>query len=276
MMMSELSPSHQPDFDEIVVLIWNVKQRTLQAVNTALVDLYWRVGEYISRKIQSAEWGDGVVDELARFIAREHRDLKGFTRRNLYRMRQFYETYAGNLKVSPLVTQIHPSAPEVFRDSYLMEFLDLPEPYEESDLQLGLVQNLKSFLLELGREFCFVGEHYRLQVGMKDFYIDLLFFHRGLRCLVAFELKVQDFQPAHLGQLNFYLEALDREVKLPDENPSVGILLCKSRDQDVVEYAMNRTLSPALVAEYQTQLPNKALLQERLGLIEASINEEDD
>jgi predicted nuclease of restriction endonuclease-like (RecB) superfamily len=166
--------------------------------------------------------------------------------------------------VSPVVTQLYPVAPQVFKDSYLLDFLDLPEPFDEHDLQKGLVRNLKRFLLELGHDFCFVGEQYRLQVGGKDFLLDLLFYHRELRCLVAFELKIEDFKPGHLGQLSFYLEALDRDVRKPHENPSVGVLLCKSKDREVVEYALNRTLSPALVAEYETKLPNRDLLLAKL------------
>jgi predicted nuclease of restriction endonuclease-like (RecB) superfamily len=266
-----------------------------------------------------------VVEQLADYLARNHPDLKGFTRRNLFRMRQFYETYQGNEKVSPLVTQLpwthnllilsrckrpkerefylklalrerwskrelerqlagalfertvlappkvsavltqlHPEAAAVFKDSYLIEFPDLPSPYSEDDLQRGLVANLRRFLLELGGDFTFVGERFRLQVGGKDFFVDLLFFHRGLSCLVTFELKIEEFEPGHLGQLEFYLEALDRDIRKPHENATIGVLLCATKDREVVEYALSRTLSPALVAEYQTRLPDKKLLQAKL------------
>jgi hypothetical protein len=120
------------------------------------------------------------------------------------------------------------------------------------------------FLLELGSDFAFLGEQVRLQVGGRDFVLDLLFFHRSLRCLIAFELKITDFQPEHLGKLEFYLEALDRDLRKPDEGPSIGVLLCATRDAEVVEYALSRSLSPTLIAEYQTQLPDKKLLQDRL------------
>ena len=251
--------------------------------------------------------------------------MKGFTRRNLFRMRQFYEAYpepqlvtalltqlpwTHNLiilsrskrpeerefylkmaaqekwssrelerqydaalferailtptKVSPLVRQIHPDAGSVFKDSYLVEFLDLPAAHLESELQRGLLTQLRQFLLELGRDFCFIGSEYPLQVGKQDFALDLLFFHRGLNCLVAIELKTTRFSPEHLGQLNFYLEALDRDHKKPHENPAIGLLLCASKDDEVVEYALSRSLSPALVAQYQTQLPDKKLLQAKL------------
>ncbi len=152
----------------------------------------------------------------------------------------------------------------MFRDSYLVEFLQLPPTHAEADLQKGLVSQLKQFLLELGRDFCFVGSEYTLQVGGKDFALDLLFFHRGLNALVAIELKVEEFQPEHLGKLEFYLEALDRDVKKPHEQPAVGVLLCATKNAEVVEYALSRSMSPAVVAEYRTKLPEKALLQAKL------------
>ena len=312
-------------FAEIVDLIVATRQRAVQTVNATLIDLYWQVGAIISRKIAAAEWGDGVVAQLAEHIARTQPGLRGFTRRNLFRMRQFYEAYRDDeivsalltqlpwthhliilsqskrdeerdfylrtairekwskrelerqfkaalferavlspAKVSPLVTQIHPQALNVFRDAYLVEFLALPEAHSELDLHRGLLNRLKDFLIELGRDFCFVGSEFPLQVGKRDFALDLLFFHRGLNCLVAIELKVGRFEPEYLGKLGFYLEALDRDVKKPHENPAIGVLLCASKDDEVVEYALSRSLSPALIAEYQTQLPDKKLLQAKL------------
>ena len=151
-----------------------------------------------------------------------------------------------------------------FKDSYIFEFLNLQEPYKENDLQKALLSQMKSFVLELGKDFLFVGEEFKLQVGNSDFSVDLLFFHRGLQCLIAFELKNDNFKPEHLGQLNFYLEALDRNIKRENENPSIGILLCKNKEKEVVEYALNRSLSPALVSQYKLQLPDKGLLQQKL------------
>jgi predicted nuclease of restriction endonuclease-like (RecB) superfamily len=176
----------------------------------------------------------------------------------------FERTVLNPVKVTPLVTQSHPNVLDVFRDAYVLEFLDLPEQHTEADLQGGLLRQLKDFLIELGRDFCFVGSEYPLQVGGRDFALDLLFFHRGLNCLVAVELKVGRFEPEYLGKLNFYLEALDRDERKPHEKPAIGVLLCASKDDEVVEYALNRSLSPALIAEYQTQLPDKALLQAKL------------
>ncbi len=161
----------------------------------------------------------------------------------------------------------HPSAEiisQIFRDKYIFEFLELPEPYSENDLKKGLVKRLKEFILEIGRDFTFIGEEYRIQVGMKDYYLDLLFFHRELQCLVVFELKIVDFQPEFLGKLNFYLEALDREVKKPHENPTIGVLLCTENDKEVVEFALSRSISPTLIAEYETKLIDKNLLRRML------------
>lgn len=146
----------------------------------------------------------------------------------------------------------------------MVEFLDLPQGHAEADLHQGLLQQLKNFLIELGRDFCFVGSEYPLQVGGRDFALDLLFFHRGLNCLVAIELKVGRFEPEYLGKLGFYLEALDRNVKKPHEQAAIGVLRCANKDEEVVEYALSRSLSPALIAAYQTQLPDKALLQAKL------------
>ena len=176
----------------------------------------------------------------------------------------FERTMIGNSKLSTALRETDQDVTNTFKDSYIFEFLSLPELHSESELQTGLVRQMKNFILELGKNFLFIGEKYKLQVGNSDFYIDLLFYHRGLQCLVAFELKADKFKPGHLGQLNFYLEALDRGVKKPNENPSIGILLCKYKDSEVVEYALSRSLSPTMVSEYKTQLPDKKLLQQKL------------
>jgi predicted nuclease of restriction endonuclease-like (RecB) superfamily len=182
--MSQLTTT---SFTEIVHLIAAAKQRAIQAVNTSLIDLYWQVGEIISRKIASAEWGDGVVNQLADHIAQTQPGLRGFTKANLFRMRQFYETYKCDSMVSPLVTQLQPTALSEFKDAYMLEFLGLQGDHSESDLHQGLLAKLKAFLGELGRDFCFVGSQFPVQVGGRDFALDLRFFHRSLNCLVAIE-----------------------------------------------------------------------------------------
>ncbi len=176
----------------------------------------------------------------------------------------FERTIIGNSKLSTSLRESNHDISNTFKDSYVFEFLNLPEPYSESDLQRGLVRQMKNFILEIGKDFLFIGEEYKLQVGNSDFFIDLLFYHRGLQCLVAFELKADKFKPDHLGQLNFYLESLDRDIKKPNENPSIGVLLCKDKDSAVVEYALSRSLSTTMVSEYKTQLPDKKLLKQKL------------
>ena len=317
----------ESSFAEVVGLIEQARQRAYQAVNSELVGLYWRIGEYISTKLAAAVWGEGVVDSLAQHVARTMPGQRGFTRRNLFRMRQFFEAYSmadkkvtalltqlpwtHNLiiltqskrpeerefylrlaaqekwtsrelerqyslgsferavlspaKVSAALTQMHGAAAgAAFKDAYSVEFLDLQAGHTEADLHSGLLGQLRTFLIELGRDFCFVGSEFPVQVGGRDFALDLLFFHRGLNCLVAIELKVDRFEPEHLGKLNFYIEALDRDVRKPHENPAIGVLLCASKDTEVVEYALSRALSPALVAQYQTQLPDKQMLATKL------------
>jgi predicted nuclease of restriction endonuclease-like (RecB) superfamily len=176
----------------------------------------------------------------------------------------FERTMLGTAVHSPVSKDAGNDIAHAFKDSYVFEFLNLPEPHNETDLQRGLIRQMKHFILELGKDFLFMDEEYRIQVGNSDFHLDLLFYHRGLQCLVAIELKADKFKPEHLGQLNFYLEALDRDVKKPNENPSIGVLLCKDKDTEVVEYSLSRSLSPTMVAAYRTQLPDKQLLQQKL------------
>ncbi len=334
--MSNTIPQHTQAFGEVLSDIQQTRQKVFAQVNTALIDLYWQVGKTISDKVQSEAWGKGVVRELAHYIAQNAPDIKGFSDKNLWRMKQFYETYAtdeklptlvralpwthntiifsrcksaeerayylelssterytsrelerqidaaqfersaiGQPKLSAPLRELHPNIQHAFKDNYVLEFLGLPDTHSENDLQKSLVKYMKAFVLELGKDFLFVGEAFRLQVGNQDFYIDLLFYHRGLSALVAFELKIGKFLPEHLGQLNFYLEALDRDVKKPHENPSIGILLCRDKDDEVVEYALARNLSPTLVAQYQLQLPDKKLLQAKLHQLFAEMRDWD-
>ena len=177
----------------------------------------------------------------------------------------YERTTLSDQKLSSAMAQLPQSADGVFKDSYVFEFLDLPIPYKEKDLQFALISSLKDFILELGVGFTFIGQEYKVEVGNKNFSIDLLFFHRALQCLVAFELKINEFSPQRLGQLEFYLEALDRDVKLPNENPSIGVLLCREKNDEVVEYALSRSMSPAIIADFETKLLPKKLLQNKLN-----------
>lgn len=151
-----------------------------------------------------------------------------------------------------------------FRDNYLLDFLQLPQGHSEKDLRKAILSNLKKFILEIGKDFILIGEEYPVQAGKDDFFIDLLFFHRELRCLVPIELKIDRFKPEYIGKMDFYLEVLDRDFRKSHENSSIGILLCKEKDDEIVEIAMSRTISPTLVATYETQLIDKALLRSKL------------
>ena len=149
-------------------------------------------------------------------------------------------------------------------DTYSLEFLNLPEAFSEKDLKNAILKELKKFILEIGKDFTYLGDEYRLQVGNHDYYIDLLFYNRTLSCLVVFELKLGEYKPEYLGKMNFYLEALDRDIKKKNENPSVGIILCSTKDKDVVEYSMSRNMSKTLIAEYKLNLIDKKILKDKL------------
>jgi len=316
----------EKQFSEVLKLIQKAKERAIMSVNTELIDLYWNIGKYISQKTEKARWGKGIVEQLADFLQRKEPELRGFSAQNIWRMKQFYETYkdtpilstllrelnwSNNLHIlnktkrleekefyirlaiqekysvrelerqidsglfervtlseatlSPVLRKIHPAATDIFRDEYFLDLMALPKDHSEMDLQKAIVINLKEFILEFGKDFAFVGEQYRVQVGNKDFYIDLLFYHRTLQCLVAFDLKIDDFKPEYLGKMDFYLEALDTDVKKAHEKPSVGIILCKSKDNQVVEYSLRRSISPSLVAKYETELFDKKILERKLN-----------
>lgn len=316
---------YNEQFQKVVNIIESAKERAYRKVNEELITMYRDIGEYISKQSKNSSYGDAFVQKLADFFSENYPELKGFNRRGLYRMKQFYELYQGEEKVSPLVTQLSWSnhlkimsacktmderifymnmcikerlskrelerqidsgyyerymlsqnpqslaletakkaTGNIFLDNYVLDFLDVPDSMSEHDLQKSIIRNLKDFILEIGKDFTFVGEEYRVQVGNHDFFIDLLFYHRGLSCLVAFELKIGEFKPEYVGQINLYLEALDREVKKENENPSVGIILCASKNDEVVEFVLSRSLSPTMVAEYNLKLIDKKLLQKKL------------
>ena len=325
------------NFTEIINMIETRRNSAYKKINEELIGLYWDFGEYISKKINDSSWGDKIVDKLEVFMKKEYPTLKGFNKRGIYRMKQFYETYKDYPIVSPLVTQIswtnnliilsstntieekefyirmciknNYSKRELDRqitsgyyqrymlsdgnatenlkkvigeedypntkilDTYSLEFLDLPNNYSEKDLKKSIISNMKDFILEIGKDFSYVGEEYRVQVGNEDFFIDVLFFNRTLRCLVAFELKIGKFKPEYISKMDFYLEALDRQEKKENENPSVGVILCSSKDEQVVEYAMSRSMSPTMVSQYSLKLIDKKLLEDKLKEIKEIVEE---
>ena len=177
----------------------------------------------------------------------------------------YYERFMlSNGNMLPAIQKAKQETHNLFLDKYVLEFLDAPKGGNERDFQKSILENLKNFVLEIGKDFSFIGNEYRVQVGNHDYYIDLLFYHRGLSCLVAFELKIGEFKPEYIGKMNLYLEALDREVKKQTENLSVGVILCASKDDEVVEFALSRSLSPIMVSEYTLKLIDKNLLQKKL------------
>lgn len=310
------------NFDQVIEIIEKARENAFRKVNEELILMYQAVGKYLSENANESSYGESYIDSMASYIQEKFPGIKGFTRRGLYRMKQFYEMYADNEKVSPLVTQLSwtnhllimsgcksdeerefymrlaikerytkrqlerqmdsgyyerymlskdkllpeqvQSEVNPFLDSYVIEFLDLPANFIEKDLRKGLIAGMKQFMLEIGKDFTYIDEEYTIIVGGEDYHVDLLFYHRSLHCLVAIELKTGKFKPEYVSKMDFYLEGLDRQVKKPDENPSVGLILCASKNDEVVEYAMSRTLSPLMVSEYQLQLPDKEVLRKKL------------
>jgi len=227
--------------------------------------------EFVSTLLSQISWSNHLAI-LSKAKTTEERHFymtlcikENYSARELSRQLEsgYYERYMLS-KEKLLPEQIKGLKENPFLDSYVIEFLDLPSNFSENDLRKGLIKNMKEFILEVGKDFTFIDDEVRVQVGGEDYKIDLLFFHRGLQCLVAFELKIGRFKPEYISKMDFYLEALDRQKKKEHENPSVGMILCASKDDEVVEYAMSRTLSPMMVAEYQLQLPNKDVLQRKL------------
>ena len=343
------------DFNNVYSIIDIHRRRALQEVNNNSLLIAWNVGAYVSSKIRSSEWGSGVVSELSEFLRTKDPSLKGYSRRNLYKMVQFYDIYSApdflnltnqyKLKerleipniskyefVPTLLAQIpsilflinwsshqqilnrcksiseklfyilyaykeklqvreiqraiatntyasvlgsksfqsfalqnvYPNSKFTFKDTAYLDFLGLQGNYKEGKLRKSLAEHMKQFILELGKDFIFIDQEHIVEVGGKKFKVDLLFYHRGLQCLVAMELKTTDFKPSFMGQLEFYLEALDQNEKRSNENPSIGILLCKEANKEVVKYALNRSMSPTMVAEYREKLIPQDILQQSM------------
>ena len=316
------------NFDEMISLIEQRKNNAYRKVNEELILLYLDVGKYLYELIENSNYGDKIIVKATKFMKDNYPTIKGFNKRNLHRMVQFYKTYKEDEKVSALLTQLswtnnllimsatktkeerefylklaikeNYSSRELERqlqsayyerymlsgnntlprqtklvgednylntrilDTYSLEFLDLPKEFSENDFKKAIIKNMKDFILEVGKDFAFISDEYRIQVGNHDFYIDLLFYNRDLSCLVAFELKLGEFKAEYVGKINLYLEALDNDIKKSQENPSVGVILCSSKDEDVVEYSLSKNMSKTLISEYKLKLPDKKLLELKL------------
>ena len=356
-----LTDNMQLDFSRVLEIIQYHRTQAVQVINHASILTAWHVGAYVSNKIKNAKWGAKVVQQLAEYIHTQDPTLKGWSRRTIYKMVQFYDVYSSEqfiartaaLKllpasteivpilaaqmdegqiVPPLATQIqqfllkttwtnhqiimnscslldqqifyilyaeyehlkkreleraikadtysrmlsdkkwqsemlkttYPQTQLLLKDKAILEFLGLPKQYKESRLRKGIVEHMREFIVELGKDFLFVDEEHALEVGGKTYRCDLLFFHRALQCLVAIELKTTEFDPRDLGQLEFYLEALDQTERRSNENPSIGILMCKDANSEVVRYALNRSMSPTMVSMYEEHLKVGSVLQRSL------------
>jgi predicted nuclease of restriction endonuclease-like (RecB) superfamily len=312
--MSKLIPHH---YD---VLLGEIKQRirtaqyeALRAVNRELINLYWDIGQLIVERQQGGTWGRAVVEQLARDLQAEFPGVSGFSAANLWRMRRFYETYADNTNLAPMVREIgwtqnliilekckdnqqrefylrmtrrmgwtknvlihqienqtyektllnqtnfDQTLPDPIReqarlavkDEYTFDFLELADEHSERQLEQAILSRVEPFLREMGGLFTFVGSQYRLAISDTEYFIDVLLYHRRLKCLVALELKVGEFLPEYVGKMQFYLAALDDLARMVDENPSIGIILCKSKDKTIVEYALRESNKPIGVATYR-------------------------
>jgi predicted nuclease of restriction endonuclease-like (RecB) superfamily len=301
-------------------LLASVKERlrsaqyaALKAVNTELVGLYWDIGRMIVERQRDAGQGSAIAEQLSKDLQTEFPGISGFSRRNVFYMREFYLLYRDDERVQPLVAQIgwthnlvifqrckdalerefyirmtrkfgwsknvliHQIANQSYeksllgqtnfdqaltpelraqaklavKDEYTFDFLELGEEHCERELERALIAKIENFLRAMGGMFAFMGSQYRLEVDGDEFFIDLLLFHRRLRCLVAIELKIGKFQPEFVGKMQFYLTALDRQVRQEDENPSIGIILCKEKSRTIVEYALHDAKKPIGVATYE-------------------------
>lgn len=241
--------------------------------------------EIVAPLVRQLSWSNNNLI-MARTKSKEEREFyikmaikNNYTKVELDRQLSsaYYERYMlsdGKAKMSLTPTIDENDYPNTkILDNYSLEFLDFPSLYTEKDLRKSIIKNLKDFILEIGKSFTFIGEEYRIQVGDEDFYIDLLFYNREFSCLVAFELKVGKFMPEYVSKMDFYLEALDRQEKKNNENPSVGIILCTDKNDKVVEYSTSRSISPTVVADYKLKLIDKKLLEKKLKEISLLIKE---
>lgn len=298
---------------EVKERIRSAQYAALKAVNTELVGLYWDIGRMIVERQEDAEHGAAIAEQLSNDLRTKFPGISGFSRRNVFYMREFYLLYRNDERVQPLVAQIgwthnlvifqrckdplerefyirmtrkfgwsknvlihqidnqsyeksllgqtnfdQALTPELrtqaklaVKDEYTFDFLELGEEHNERELERALIARIEDFLRAMGGMFAFMGSQYRLEVDGREFFIDLLLFHRRLRCLVAIELKVGEFLPEFVGKMQFYLAALDRQVRQEDENHSIGIILCKEKNRTIVEYALHDARKPIGVATYE-------------------------
>ncbi len=313
--MKELSKNYINLLQSVKEAIQKERTRAIQQLTRSLILVYWEIGKQIVDSQKAHGWGKSIVEQLAKDLQEAYPSRTGFSARNLWDMRRFYETYSDFPNLRQLVAEIpwghhllimqktssieekeyylkasatmrwsrnvllnqikansyerHLTLPkhtnfeqalpqhlaeqanEAVKSEYNLEFLGVHKVMLEQELEALLLEYLQEFLLELGYGFSFVGSQYTLSLNEKNYRVDLLFFHRKLHCLVAIDLKMGSFKPEYAGKMNFYLELLDEQVRLPEENPSIGIILCAEKDNMEVEYALRSIRKPMGVAEYQ-------------------------
>lgn len=298
------------DFIEVYNIIITHRQRAAATIDNEMLIMIWEVGRYVSSKLKSSAWGDGVVRQLAEYIHTQDPTTRGWSYRTIYKMVQFYDTYSTEsfldlLKSTKMLNYNHVQQTLATASSEFvpMQMAQIPDsafmPFETAQIPAVLfVTGWTNHQLILNRcksdserlFYMLYAGHERLKnkeleraiktntmttlLGSKTFMIDLLFYHRRLQCMVAFELKTTEFRPAYQGQLEFYLEALDQEERRSNENPTIGIILCKESDQDVIRFAMNRSMSPLMVMQYKEELKVGGVIQRSLVEYCKYINEE--
>lgn len=312
---------YMPVLETIVNKVKDAQARAIKAVNFELVSVYRDIGQIIHEKQSKAQWGTSIVEQLAKDLKNRFPGIKGFSSRNLWRMKDFYLSYCDREKLTALLAEIswthhvsilerckNPLEREFYirmskrngwsyrtllnhienktyermmasqenfeanlpanisqdaklsvKDEYVFDFLELGDEYSERQLEKAIGKNIESFLREVGNVYTFVGSQYRLEMGGQEFLIDILLYHRKLKSLVAIELKRGAFIPEYVGKMQFYLAVLNDTVRLPDENPSIGIILCREKNRMVVEYALKDSNKPINVASYKIvyQLPEE-------------------
>ena len=253
---------------EIKQKIYSAKNRAVLSANRVMIELYFKIGKEIVKRQEKYGWGKSIVEKISKELKKEFGEKSGYSTQNLWYMRQFYLTYKDNENLQQFVGEISWSANILIfskckdieeRKYYIKKLLNLAgidEKFKERKLEKSILDNLQKFLVELGVGFCFVGNQYKLSIGEKDYFIDLLFFHRKLNSLVAIELKIGEFKPEYAGKMNFYLNILNDKVKMEHENPAIGIILCTNKNNIEVEYALQNLDQAMGVSAYITkQLP---------------------
>ncbi len=312
----EMPDSYAITLNELKQRIGRERLRVVLASNSAMVLLYWEIGQHILNKQQDEGWGARVIDRLAHDLRLAFPDMKGFSPRNLKYMRSFASTWTDQAIVQAVLAQLtwyhnialleklsdreerlwyaqqtleygwsrnilamqiesraiarhgkaqnnfpttlppldSDMASQVFKDPYLFDFLGTDAPRREKELEQGLMDHIQKFLLELGQGFAFVGRQVHLEMGDQDFYLDLLFYHLKLRRYIVIELKAREFTPGDGAQLGMYMTAVNRLLAHPDDQPALGLLLVRKKNQILVEYALGNSSQPISVAEWETQL----------------------